>query len=73
MSTYNIPGTIFNIKKKITLNCPCSAAALGFFPGTQGHVQNISGKRAISCQATEVIWELFPCQNSPKNLGPFIR
>ena len=24
--------TIFNMKKKITLNCPKSAAAMGFFP-----------------------------------------
>ena len=40
--------TIFNVKKKITLN--------GFlFLGTQERVRNSRGKRAISVRATEVL------------------
>ena len=39
--------TIFNIHKKITLNCPKSAA-MEFFQGTQERVQNSRCKRAIS-------------------------
>ena len=46
--------TIINIKKKITLNYPKSAA-MGFFPGTQERVRNSRGKRAISVRATEVL------------------
>ena len=45
--------TLFNIKKKITLNYPKSAAK-GFFLGTQERVRNSRGKRAISDRATEV-------------------
>ena len=45
--------TIFNIKKKITLNYPKSAV-MGFFQGTQERVRNSGGKRAISVRATEV-------------------
>ena len=44
--------TIFNIKKKITLNYSKSAA-MGFFQGTQERVQNRHGKRVISVRATE--------------------
>ena len=44
--------TIFNIKKKITLNYPKSAA---LFQGTQERVRNSHGKRAISVRATEVL------------------
>ena len=44
--------TIFNIKKKITLNYPKSAA-MGFFPGTHEWVQSSHSKRAISIRATE--------------------
>ena len=47
MSTNNIKCTIFNIKMKITLNYPKSAA-MGFFFGTQERVPKSSGKRAIS-------------------------
>ena len=39
--------TIFNIKKKITLNYPKSAA-MGFFLETEEAVRNSGGKRAIS-------------------------
>ena len=39
--------TIFNIKKKITLNYPKSAA-MGFFLGTQEGVGKSHGKGAIS-------------------------
>ena len=50
--------TIFNIKKKITLNYPKSAA-MGFwvwdFHGTQDRVRDNPGKRAISVRATEVL------------------
>ena len=52
MSTYNIP--ILNIKKKITLNYPKSAA-MRFFQGTQERVGNIRGKRAISVRAIKVL------------------
>ena len=45
---------VFNIKKKITLNYPKSAAK-GFFLGTQERVRNSRGKRAISVRATEVL------------------
>ena len=50
MTSHNIPFSI----KKITLNCPKSAA-MGFFPGTQEQIRNSRGKRAISVQATEVL------------------
>ena len=50
--------TIFNIKKKITLNCPKSAD-MGFFQETQERVRNSHGKRAISVRATEVLLYLF--------------
>ena len=47
-SNENTKYTIFNIKKKITLNYP-KPAAMGFFPkGTQEPVRNIRGKGAIS-------------------------
>ena len=46
--------TIFNIKKKITLNYPKSAA-VGFFQGTEERVRNSRGRRAISVRATEVL------------------
>ena len=39
--------SVFNIKKKIILNYPKSAAK-GFFLGTQERVRNSRGKRAIS-------------------------
>ena len=46
-------NTIYNnIKKKITLNYPKSAA-MGFFQETQEGVRNSRGKRAISVQAIE--------------------
>ena len=44
--------TIFNIKKKITLNYPQSAA-MGFSLETQKRVRNSRGKRSISVRATE--------------------
>ena len=47
-----IQHTIFNIKKKITLDYPKSAA-MGFFQGTQERVRNSHGKQAISVRATE--------------------
>ena len=43
--------TIFNIKKKITLN-PISAA-MGFFQGTQERARNSRGKRAICVRVIE--------------------
>ena len=46
--------TIYNIKKKITLNLTKSAAT-GFFLGTQQRVRNSRGKRAISARAIEVL------------------
>ena len=46
--------TVFNIKKKITLTYPKSAAK-GFFLGTQERVRNSRGKRLISVRATEVL------------------
>ena len=46
---------IFNIKRKITLNYPKSAAIGFFYLGTQTRVQNSHGKRAIIVQATEVL------------------
>ena len=46
--------TIFNIKKKITLNYPTSAA-MGFFQGILERVRNSHGKQAISFQAIEVL------------------
>ena len=46
--------TIFNIKRKITLNYPKSTA-MGFFQGTEERVQNSRGRRAISVRATEVL------------------
>ena len=45
---------IFNIKKKISLNCP-NSAAMGFFQGTQKKVRNSGGKRAISVRAAKVL------------------
>ena len=46
--------TIFNIKKKITLNYPKSGAK-GFVQGTQERVRNSRGKRAISVRDPEVL------------------
>ena len=46
-SNENTQLNIFNIKKKITLNYPKSAA-MGFFQETQERVRNSRGKRAIS-------------------------
>ena len=46
--------TIFNIKRKITLNYPKSAR-IGFFQGTQERVRKSRGRRAISVRATEVL------------------
>ena len=43
--------TIFNMKRKITLNYPKSAA-LGYFQGTQERARNSHGKQAISVRAT---------------------
>ena len=45
---------IFNIKKKIALNYPISAA-MGFFQGTQELFRNSHGKRATSVRATQVL------------------
>ena len=53
MSTHIIP--FFNIKKKITLIYPKSAAMGFFFQGTQERVRKSRGKRAISVRATEVL------------------
>ena len=47
--------TIFNIKKKIALNYPKSAAMFFFLQLTQERVRNSRGKRAISVRATEVL------------------
>ena len=50
--------TIFNIKRKINLNCLKSAAIvffIGIFQGTQAPVRNSHGKRAISVRAIEVL------------------
>ena len=49
-----IQYNIFNIKKKITLITPKSAA-IGFFLRTQERVRKSRGKRAISVRATEVL------------------
>ena len=46
--------TSFNIKKKVTLNYPTSAAT-GFFEGTQERVRNSRGKRAIGVRVIEVL------------------
>ena len=46
--------TIFNLKKKIILNYPQSAAT-DFFPSDSKRVQNSDGKRAISVRATKVL------------------
>ena len=47
--------TIFNMKKKNTLNYP-ESAAMGFFcQGTQERAQNSHGKRAISVRAARVL------------------
>ena len=46
--------TIFNVKEKITLNFPKSAA-MAFFQGIQERVRNSRGKRAISVRAIEVL------------------
>ena len=53
-SNENTQYTIFNIKKKITINYP-ESAAMEFFQGTQERVRNSRGKRAISVRATEVL------------------
>ena len=50
--------TMFNIKKKITLNYPKSAA-LEFFPTTQERARNFNGERAICVRATKVLLYLF--------------
>ena len=52
--------TIFNIKKKITLNYPKSAAIGFFFQKTQEQVKNSHSKWAISVWATEIL--LYDCE-----------
>ena len=52
MSTHNIP--YLNIKKKITLNYPKSAA-MDFFQRTREPVRVSRGKRAFIVRATEVL------------------
>ena len=47
-----IQSTIINIKRKITLNYPKSAA-MGFFLEIQARVRNSHGERGISVRATE--------------------
>ena len=51
--------TIFNVKKKITLNYSKSAA-MGFFHGTRERVQNSHVKHAITVQATEGLLYMAP-------------
>ena len=46
--------TSFNIKKKVDLIYPKSAA-IGFFQGIQERVRNSRGRRAISVRGTEVL------------------
>ena len=46
--------TVFNIKRKITLNYP-TLLAVGFFQGTQERVRNSHGRRAIRVRATEAL------------------
>ena len=60
--------TVFNIKKKIGLNYPKSAA-MEFFLGTQERVRNSCGKRAISVRATEVLLYIF--SGPLRSLGSF--
>ena len=50
--------TIFNVKKKITLNY-LKSAALYFFLGIQERIRNGHGKRAIIVRATEGLLSLF--------------
>ena len=47
-----IQYTIFNIKKKTTLNYPRSSV-MEIFQGTQERVRNCRGNRAISVRTTE--------------------
>ena len=53
---------IINIKRKITINYPKSAAMGFLFQGTQERVRNSRGKRAISVRATAVLlyFSFFP-------------
>ena len=57
-SNKNTKYTIFNIKKKITVNYPKSAA-MGFFLRTLERVRHSRVKRAIGVRATEVL--LYVC------------
>ena len=64
---------IFNIKEKITLNYPKSAA-MGFFPqGTQKRVRNRRGKRAIRVRATEVLLYQYKDVRLPPKKRPYTR
>ena len=53
-SNENTQYTIFDIKKKITLNYSISAV-IGFFQRDARRVRNSRGKRAISVRATEFL------------------
>ena len=53
-SNYYTHYTIFNYKKKVSLNYPKSAA-MGIFIGTQERVRDSRGKRVISVRAIEVL------------------
>ena len=53
-SNENSQYTIFNIKKKINLNYPKSAA-MGFSQGLKNKLENSRGKQAISVRAIEVL------------------
>ena len=51
-----IQNTIFNTRKKITINC---LKSVGFFKGTRERVRNSRSKRAISVRGAEVL--LYNC------------
>ena len=53
-SNENTQYTIFNIKKKINLNYPKSAAT-EFSQGLKNKLENSRGKQAISVRAIEVL------------------
>ena len=54
-SNENSKYTIFNMKKKNTLNYPRSAAVEFFSKGLKKRVRNSRGKQAISVRAIEVL------------------
>ena len=69
MRTHSIP--FLNMKKKIILNYPKSAA-MGFVPRESRRSSNSRGKRAISVRAIEILLYIYMINEMTPYLEPFL-